>query len=156
MITSNKVFRVVKKFERVLPFAKHDDALDMRTTFVSCEDHPCGTTHCHAGWYALAHYWDLKSHHLDDGSEIVTYSTGVGNMCRDLGFNTEDGLLLWAKDNPEIWGNESGYGMFSSRHAFNYEGELTLQKIVDHWKEVGKQLKKTESWWRRWRFFNIL
>ena len=129
MITSDKVFKVVKKFERVLPFAKHADALDMSTYYVSTPAHRCGTIHCHAGWYALAHSWDLKSHYLNGRFEFVTDLTGVGNMCRDLGFDTEQGLLLWARCNPEIWGNEYGDYMFASRRAFNYTGNLTLQKL---------------------------
>ena len=142
MITSNTIFKLVETFERVLPHAQHEGAVSMHQCVVSdhTDGHQCGTIHCHAGWYALAHSWDLKSHYLDDGSETVTYSKGMGNMRRDLGLGSRGSLEEWAQSNPEIWGNEYGDYMFASRRAFNYEGKLTLQKIVDHWGEVGMRL----------------
>lgn len=157
MITSGKIFKVVKKFERVLPFAEHENALNMQKGRVSDRNdgHQCGTIHCHAGWYLLAKKWDLKSHYLDDGSGIVSYLGGVVTMCRDLGFDTENDLLLWAKWNPEIWGNEYGERMFCSSLAFNYEEGLTLQKIVDHWGEVGMRLLIAELYQREVQNDNI-
>lgn len=149
MITSDKIFKLVETFERVLPCAKHEGALNMSKCDVSdrSDNRQCGTTHCHAGWYALAKEWDLKSPYL---SEEITlnYWKGKSIMEKDLGFFK--GVIpgfdcqRWAKNNPKIWGNGYGEKMFSESKAFNYEGELTLQKIVDHWREVGIRLKAQE------------
>ena len=144
VITSDKVFKLVKNFERVLPYAQHDRALDMGEFRVSdaFSSHSCGTTHCHAGWYLLAKEWDLKSKAL---SRRTDYEDGVSMMAKDLGFETEGDLRWWATQNHKVWGNGHGDSIFCSSLAFNYTGKLTLQKIVDHWRKVGERLKILES-----------
>ena len=139
MITSDKIFKLVETFERVLPYAKHACALRMTEAVVSNKhaEYRCGTTHCHAGWYALADKWDLKSPYL---KRYYSYSDGGNAMARDLGLLGVGHLIKWAEDNPEIWGNKYAYNMFVFADAFNYKGKLTLQKIVDHWGEVGMRL----------------
>lgn len=146
MITSDKVFKLVKTFERVLPYAKHEGAVNMQTAKVSSRvyKHYCGTTHCHAGWYVLAKEWDLKSKILSS-SKYTDYEDGVSMMAKDLGFENEGDLKRWATHDQEVWGNWRGDCMFYSPSAFNYTGKLTLQKIVDHWRKVGERLKILES-----------
>ena len=150
MITSDKIFRMIENFERVLPYATKPGSLDMGVGDVSLEFrepwsldriHLCGTTHCHAGWYALAKRWDLRSKFL---TRWTDFRHGRSDICEDLGFGrgTEAAraLQLWAKYNPQIWGNGNGSAMFRYDSAFNHSGRLTLQKIVDHWGEVGMRL----------------
>ena len=154
MITSEKIDQVVRTFERVLPFAQHEDALDMEETDVSRraeyyeadddEEHFCGTTHCHGGWYSLAKHWDLKSKFLG-GRALHDFLSGGRAMAEDLGFKSMYHLRYWAEENPKIWGNDKGALLFDDNKAFNYEGKLTLAKIVDHWRGVSKRLKEKEG-----------
>ena len=48
-------------------------------------------------------------------------------------------LGVWAKNNPEIWGNKKGYlSMFSSKHAYNYP---RFDGVIKHWEEVRDRIK---------------
>lgn len=144
MITSEKIFKVAERLYSILPYAQHEGALDMYEPDVSvkpdiglCRVHPCGTIHCHGGWYYLAKNWDRKSTFIPF-YDSVGYGSGVDEISTDLGFKGADyDVQRWARDNPEIWGNPNGGCMFNSAGAFNYEGKLTLEKIAEHWVEVG-------------------
>ena len=152
MITSEKVRNLVKTFERILPYAEHDGALDMGTGGVSCRTnsffsgHKCGTVHCHAGWYLLAKMWDGKSNHLRGGNR--SYLDGVALMMEDMGVSdSEYGLVDWASQNPDLWGNDYARSMFCENEAFtpgNKERAETLKDIVDHWRQVGDALEIAE------------
>lgn len=90
----------------------------------------CGTPMCHAGYYAI-----MNS--MDD------YEDGANKMAKDLGFKNSRDLLTWALDNPEIWGNKNGNGMFSAPISFGIDTPTAigdLQVIIDHWKGVQSRL----------------
>ena len=143
MITSDKIFRMIKNFERVLPYANKSNSLDMSEADVSVPlnwtPHRCGTTHCHAGWYFLARRWDFASTYISN-TEVFGFSKGTELMARELGMPNSLKLQNWAQANPGLWGNENGSAMFCNSVAFNYEGSLTLKKIIHHWGEVGMRL----------------
>ena len=144
MITSEKIFRLVEAFERMLPHAKGRRSLDMFQGWVSHDSgeyegkHKCGTVHCHAGWYLLAKEWDGESATLARG--YGDYDDGRELMKADLGASPG----RWASLRPEIWGNDFGGRMFFCERAFispdRPDGAETLQDIVDHWGEVGMRL----------------
>lgn len=142
MITSEKIFDMAATLKTILPYAKHEGALNMMEHIVSdnsnLEDYECGTTHCHAGWYYLAKRWDRKSRFIADQS-YIHYGHGSIIMAQDLGFKDISELREWAKNNPKIWGNSKGAYMFSAVGAFNYEGKLTVEKIYNHWMAVGER-----------------
>lgn len=92
----------------------------------------CGTTACHAGWYALlVHNNDFKTN----------YKEGKKFIAKHLGFDGEDSLIIWAKKNPEIWGNDDGADMFYGEEAFGLQDvNPTLKLISEHWMAVSKRL----------------
>ena len=144
----------------------------MTSSYVSHHD-DCGTVACHAGWYAMAKMKDLENvKFLHDSSmnnrfllykedELITFDDGIHLMARDMGFEEGWELREWAEYNPEIWGNDYGYAMFScdGEKAFGYsefstagvikgidenEDILDLEKIVSHWRNVADRLEKIE------------
>ena len=145
MITSKKVFEFVEIFERILPYAQHDGALDMGEDCVSetpefdGRSHKCGTIHCHAGWFCLAKQWDGESEYLP--GEYVYYQRGSDLIWLHFGPYGIPGLM---DKNPHIWGNRYGADMYRDKRAFiskeRPDGAETLQDIVDHWGEVGIRL----------------
>ncbi len=155
MITSKKVRKLVKTFERMLPHAVSEASLDMCETKVSHHHnltsdrnvlHKCGTVHCHAGWYLLAKMWDGKSDYMSE-DRMHYYNEGIVLMVEDLGFYEDRGLKCWARDNPDLWGNDEGTGMFVHSTAFASVGKRrarTLKDIVDHWRQVGDALEIAE------------
>ncbi len=157
MITSKKVRKLVKTFERVLPYARRKGAsLNMDSAVVSrpvgsntpaCQDHKCGTVHCHAGWYLLAKMWDGKAEYLPAGRHYY-YDVGARMMAQDLGLLCGYALKYWARDNPDLWGNDRGNEMFIGMRAFSPDGmnvpESSLDAIVDHWRQVADALELAE------------
>ena len=157
MITAAKVEKLIKTFERVLPHARETDSFSMSESYVSVnleeideydieaydlQEHRCGTTHCHAGWYLLGKVWDLKSKFLPEYkfSDALSFEDGVEEMEDDLGCD----VALWAGDNPELWGNSHGEKMFYSERAFG-DDCTTLDEVVNHWKGVHKRLLQKEK-----------
>ncbi len=146
---SSQVLSVINNFLKVLPLAKKEGHLNMAEYRVQSKDgcslggsHTCGTVHCHAGWYAIANKEKIGFTHKDG---YVGFDKGYNVMCADLGFKYDKGLRLWADQNPEIWGNDSGERMFYSAGAFIHpikrpNGALNLQHIIDHWQEVYERL----------------
>ena len=145
MITAKRVEKLINNFEKILPFAKHEAALNMSTGKVSSKrlSHKCGTTHCHAGWYLLAKEWDLKSEYLNDGKQ-TGFAVGIGLMEKDLGLLQKKSLKRWASENPELWGNEVGSAMFFHTAAFGRDCR-TLEDIVVHWIGVWLNLLEKEA-----------
>ena len=140
---SEDVLNVIRNFERVLPYAEGERLLNMLETGVSRLPLPvCNTPHCHAGWYLLA----KKPFMQRIFSRHNNFTYGYLEMERDLNIPS---ISDWARENPEIWGNNSGSYVFSSPLAFvgptRPNGAKTLKDIVDHWKEVYERLVKLEN-----------
>ena len=157
MITAKKVAKLIKTFERVLPYARHEKAFLMGEAGVSIdpkkvdkdelalnewEEHHCGTTHCHAGWYLLAKRWDLKSKFLpgEPYGNLWCYEDGITEMENDLGCS----VSYWAEKNAKIWGNPHGGKVFFSSQAFG-DDCTTLDDVVGHWRGVHKRLLDKEN-----------
>lgn len=140
MITSEKLLKVIEKFESLLPLYGEIVPLDMASPSVPEKINLCSTPCCHAGWYLVARF---PSRPLD-----LAWTYGASFLSKDLGFEYLNELQDWAKDNPELWGNEDGRYMFKLSKAFTpgdkKEAE-TLNDIIDHWKEVYKRLKANET-----------
>jgi len=147
--TSTAVRKMIDKFKSVLPLAQRENHLSMSCTSVKSINHPCGSIHCHGGWYAIA-----SNLHLSDAL-YIPYTKGVEQMDRDLGFKATDvvfssdsGTVQWARNNPSIWGNYNGIYMFSRKDAFvsptRPEGANTLADIIHHWEEVAERLESLE------------
>lgn len=136
--TKKQVQKVIDVLTKANKIAKFNAPVDMSETQVE-EKHICGTPMCHGGWYAVGRMPKTKII-----EKHVSYTHGASLMSKDLGFNNDSQLEEWAEQNPELWGNKCGWGIFSAAKAFtNAEFELTsLTQIIDHWKGVQERLPK--------------
>lgn len=132
--TKKQVQKVIDTFEKVRPLAdnlhrKNGHSIDMLEGVVK---HTCGTPMCHAAWFVA----------LD--KKMKDYNDGARKMAKTLGFDNDTMLMKWAFENPEIWGNEFGNAMFCDPEAFGVTRkiDLTMSKIIRHWKGVQKRLPK--------------
>ena len=146
MITPDRIREMVKKFDRVLPYAEKKGSFDMGESWVSHHrgndessfEHKCGTVHCLGGWRVLAEYWDLKSSHLDDKN--WQYCDGAWMIACDVGIYNKMKLKEWAGKNPKVWGNAHGAVMFGCSRA--YDDAETLKEVLDWWLRVADRLKE--------------
>ncbi|MEM8500302.1 MAG: hypothetical protein AAF542_19970 [Pseudomonadota bacterium] len=121
--SSRQFKKVIRNFDKVLPFADFDGHMKMRRTDI---DHSCRTPMCHGGWYASA-----SKYALDD------YTEGADLIAKDLGFRDKDQLEQWAQINYKLWGNKGGIYMFCNLHAF-VEGNKSNPNVT---------LKDIRNWW---------
>ncbi len=136
----------LKEFVNALD-ALSDDVKDMDVEMGNTNKPSCGTPGCHAGLISIVAK-DLPE--LQDIYECLyflqwnirgsryEYSIWADALAVFLGFKNMRDLRDWAKDNPKLWGNRSGYNLFCSRLAFiddAYE-QLTHRDIINHWKQV--------------------
>lgn len=99
--------------------------------------HPCGTSACHAGWFAIAR--GLKR---TFGSKKYNFLSSATDMANFLGFKDWDFLRCWADDFPNLWGNGNGSSMFCDSDAFNCRNEEpTLEEIGIHWLNVADMIE---------------
>ena len=125
--------RAIEKYPEV--------GLDMEEYKVNFHDHPCGTTHCHAGLFLIG---CNKSKYEYMGAD---YEHGARLMTEMLAFKHYESLIRWADRTPDLWGNTSGQWMFSDTEAFNDAG--TPSQIAEWWESVADRIeaynKKTPS-----------
>lgn len=102
------------------------------------EDSACGTVACHGGFALLALYDQPAIGHASD------YRQGANALGRHLGFENHQGLLDWARDNPDLWGSPYGDDMFDGEDghlAFNgEEGKISLEDIASWYLKVAERL----------------
>lgn len=139
--TQEQFDKVINNLITAYEISKHDAPVDMYNTeaFTTNHKHLCGTPMCHAGWYASI---ALKGKRVDSSGLPINYLDGASIMSKHLGFASGGDLEFWAKNNPEIWGNENGRMIFTSAYAFNYKGELDLLAIINHWQAVKERAAK--------------
>jgi hypothetical protein len=134
-MTKAQVQTVIDNFRKVLPLTVQENHLAMHQGAVNTDGYKCGTIHCHGGWYAIAACDTLKP---------IIFVHGANKLAYHLGFIDNMQLRLWAKENPQIWGNSNGAYMFVDKVAFMSEsrpgGAQNLQHIIDHWVEVQSRL----------------
>ena len=108
--------------------------LDMEEGTVYNYDHPCGTTHCHAGLFLIGYN--------EPEASRTYYYTGVSELRKLLGFyerSYNEDVKLWADSNPLLWGNECGYLMFSDAGAFG--GAKKPSQIAEWWEAVADRIE---------------
>jgi len=128
--TKKQMAQVIENFYRILPLTfeaghKHLDFDEWRVTGHNFE---CGTIHCVGGWYAIA-----KG--LNEKSDRVDFLDGARALSEDLGINF---IEAWARENPEIWGNQRGGDMFLSKRAWN--GAKSISQVINHLEAVHDRL----------------
>ena len=186
MITSEKVQTVIDRFERAIKREGYHHKVHMGKGLPRIPEGKglCGTVACHSGHYAMQIMieeglaWERdpekgtirlvlhpSSVLLED--QELSYRHGAQAMAQDLGFESKDALLDWARDNPEIWGGRHGAAMFDAHmgafvpdHAWDawhpgpdgdsraledYVGTLTLGDIRNWWCVVKRRLEAREE-----------
>lgn len=116
----------------------------------------CGTPGCHAGAAMLA--LDLIGvpypSPIEDPPDRYDFEAEAARLSNFLfegdspwwiaqGEPSETKLQVWAEQNPEIWGAENGYYMFSSPGAFGLpllEREFPISILVGWWGKVLERL----------------
>jgi hypothetical protein len=121
--------KILKFVEKLKAVAGEGRRCDMGTTRVAPV---CRTPGCHGGWAGIALGF----------KDIYDYTQGAHALAQYLGFTDRYALATWARDNPGIWGNTSGYDMFLSPAAFGQDDEcFPVQVLIDHWEGVANRLK---------------
>lgn len=141
---SEKVFELATFFHTIALTAKGTEAVvDMGACGVDKpEKHLCGTPACHAGWFGAFYPKRLPAGY-GNYKGFGAYADQMGKM---LGLGDSNALEEWASENPLIWGNQWGDEMFGSSEAFGeFNGEVTLQEIADHWYGVATRLAAIEK-----------
>ncbi len=136
----------LKEFVNALD-ALSDDIKDMDVEMGNTNKPSCGTPGCHAGLISIVAkelpklqeiyerlyflQWNIRGSRYE-------YSIWADALAEFLGFKNMRDLRDWAKDNPKLWGNRSGYNLFCSRLAFIDDAykQLTHIDIINHWKQV--------------------
>ena len=108
-----------------------------------------GAVACLAGFYALRTVGlrQLRQKHEQYDHAAALYPT-MFMVCSDMfasdiGFDSVTDMLEFAQSNPDIWGNELGWGMLSSSAAYGKEaGALTLSDAALWFKQVAWRCRK--------------
>lgn len=141
---SEDVLKVIKIFKRAVAFRGNRKVNMLETNL-------CGTSLCHAGWFAVGY------NPLNSLSIKSDYSKGIKLMDKVLGFPIIDeksnsfyyDIKSWAINNPAIWGNCHGSWIFNDIRAFGIETEneknASIKDIVKHWEGVYERLVKVEE-----------
>ena len=163
-LTSGAIGGVIRKFERLIADNGENFPVNMHNGWTSPPSWEYNelsrlASHCHAGYYHLANEWDARrAHDRMRRRHNARFAVGAEQMAEDLGLGHPQLLMLWAEQNPDLWGNEHGYNMFSCERAFFtgvqpsniriHDSQLTLQMVLDHWKGVYERVRKREyeSW----------
>ena len=109
-INTNNFKTLIEALE-ALPEGIRKNKVNMSST-----DEPvCGTVGCFAGLISIVanEIPELKELYAHKGTYFFHAWVNALNEYLEVNF-TE-----WAKENPEIWGNEDGWYMFSSINAFD-------------------------------------
>ncbi len=126
-----------KKFLRI-----HEiEATKVDFSAMEISRHACGTVACHGGFAALA--LDIKPRWAQ-----YTYQLGADALAEFLGFENYGEMLLWAEENPRIWGSDYGHEMFSGCGHFAFTAnrvekdtrEITLLVIAQWYANVASRL----------------
>lgn len=95
-------------------------------------DQDCGSPGCAAGWCAVA------LHAYCPCSRYTSYFDGYDAVDKYFGFSLND----WADSNRELWGNDSGYYVWSANAAWNQDSAVfPPQVLVDHLRAVARRIE---------------
>ena len=130
---------LIDNFNKVVHLGPKESNLEMDQPTIPTK-HDCNTIACHAGWYAI-------SKNLKRTYKRTHYEDGIEDIAQDLKIDTRT-LLSFMSNNPSIWGNAFGGGMFTMDRAFRTttsNGAETLQDIIDFWQAVHKRVDNALS-----------
>lgn len=127
--------KVIEKLESVLPQAlelekRKGFSVNMLQTTVF---NTCDSPMCFAGWFGV-------------GLGFQKYTEPADHMAKVCGFSGKQTMEFWANQNPVLWGNENGCGMFASDRAFGLQHpNQSLSQIVDHLKKVYSRVERYQT-----------
>jgi hypothetical protein len=137
----------LKQFVNALDMLS-DDVKDWKVNMISGEKPTCGTPGCHAGLISivakdLPELQEIYKIHLYLTNRVgcqsnYHYSIWADTLAEFFGFKNSRDLRFWAENNPKLWGNKFGEGMFYCPSAFvnDFYKEITHRYIINHWKQV--------------------
>ena len=137
----------LKEFVNALDLLS-DDVKDWKVNMTSYDKPTCDTCGCHAGLISivakdLPELQDIYKNHLYlthgvENQSNYHYNIWADTLAEFLGFKDSLGLGFWARDNPKLWGNKYGEGMFVFDIAFTDDTnkQITHRDIINHWKQV--------------------
>ena len=130
--------------------------ISMQTTRISQKEEgalgECETISCMGGFYLLgktANPIFIKNplnndKHLAGDIDIYAgYHEGAEMFAADIGFDGVHQLCAWAKDHPDIWGNNYGDYLFNNGRAYNVPDSQhpTILNIISHLHNVAERLR---------------
>lgn len=140
--TKKQMQTVIDNLKKIEDSANVPKALRMMEGKVSGQNHECGTVHCVAGWYAVAIRYSDKFIKLKIENKECRFFHGASKIAEHLGFKYRNELEIWAENNPEIWGNNDGFYMFSEESAYNGMADRTdkMSCVIEHLEGVRDRL----------------
>ena len=111
----------------------HEDMPKGKVDMGEMEFNQCGTSACHAGWFAIARG-------LTETYDYTYYSS-ANEMAEYLGFDSAYSIGIYFNLYSDLWGNTDATKMFCSRRAFVAKGILTLETIGLHWLQVADRVE---------------
>jgi hypothetical protein len=81
---------------------------------------------------------DSMDNYHNNNNSSYAHLILASTLAEFLGFENLYALRRWAKDNPKLWGNKFGGGMFDLAEAFTDDSDKGLKHkdIINHWKQV--------------------
>lgn len=139
MITSARVQNLIDLLRKVEYRANEPRRLNMLIPEVKDVKYKCNTIHCFAGWVLVA----SGIPQADTSFKRYYYKSGVNLINNILGVSPGRHVLpKWARDNPKLWGNHSGYCMFSDLCAFGMceFDDNKMTGIINHFVKLRDRL----------------
>lgn len=136
-----KVLELATFFDLINHSEDESAVVDMSEPSVpDLRKHSCGTEACHAGWFGAYYCKHNPVGDFMNYSEIIANSLGFRDTKDEEARNR---MLQYFEDNPDIWGNKFGGGMFTGARAFRKEEgkPITLKVIAEHWYKVAERLQ---------------
>ena len=82
-----------------------------------------------------------------DGNDDVPELIGLHAMAMELGFENTNDMLVYFAENPDIWGNASGYDMAYESDAFGDKDAMSFHSVhhvADFLHKVAIRLQESE------------
>ena len=126
----------LQRFVKTLQSMEQDMPIDMDGAL----EPRCGTPGCHAGLVMLAlDKMGLKQteYYLNEGYDYCDQADRLARYLFASKKRDKSDLENWAFQNPKIWGNQRGLGLFVHGESFGQTTDsFPSSVIVDHWAGV--------------------
>ncbi len=152
-IDKNKLKQFVNALDEL-----SDDVKDWGVNMINGKKPTCRTPGCHAGLISIVAkdlpelqeiykpLYILECEPAEGAESQYVFHIWGRALAVFLGFKGGHELETWADNNPKLWGNKFGGGMFCCPSAFTNDlpKQLTHRDIIEHWKQVLVNIEKGE------------